>query len=110
MITDPKRSVTIDGDRPSQDGIAIYSDEGDDTDRSKGTVYLQFSDGTNSDQPFQGASNKVLGFTVGNPVRYVGKTGDQIRVTVDLNKDKLPGPGPRENAIKAPELGSHTGG
>ncbi len=99
VISDPKSSVTIDGDRPSQDGISIDPGDGE---GSAGQVYIRFSDGTSNRYSSPGAAVQVAGFTVAPFVRDVGRAGDQLRVIIDLNKDDIAGPGPRENAIKAP--------
>ena len=92
-------TVDIDGDRPSHAGISIDPTDGT---GSTGDVYIQFADGTSNRNVAAGTSAPVIGFTVGAATRDVAKTGDQLRVNVDLDEDDVAGPGPNENAIKKP--------
>ena len=99
LVTDVAEVVDVDGNRPSQDGITIDVNEGTD---SQGAAYIKFADGTSNKDAAGSATHRVAGFVNGAGTRDVGKTGDQIRVDIDLNKDGVAGAGPQENAIKAP--------
>ena len=113
-VTPKSVAVSIDADRPSQEGISISTTDGT---GSTGNVYLQWANGNTNKNVSISAPNggadvanstaagnaafHVGGFTTG-PVREVATTGDKIQLSVDLNKNDDSGPGPQENAIKSP--------